>query len=165
MSLTSLQPTTGAGGEWGWAVAAVATMMLAAFGYLRKRSSETDIEPPAIAAPDPIALALSALDKLRSERLPRAGRHDEHCSRLSDILRDYVHAGFNIPAHELTTGELSRVVSQHKALRAQQENLNRLLSRMDLARFGHVYPEPEQSLDMVAQAEDFIRASAVGKTS
>ncbi|MFK7965316.1 MAG: hypothetical protein AB8C46_15240 [Burkholderiaceae bacterium] len=165
VSLAQSQATTSAGGKWGWVAAAIATMMLAAFGHLRKRSTGSDIDRSVIAAPDPAALALSALDRLRNEKLPRDGKHDEHCSRLSDILRDYVHDGFNIPAHELTTGELSRAVSQHTALRAEQGNLDRVLSRMDLARFGHEYPEPDLSLNLVAQAEDFVRASALGRTS
>ncbi len=84
---------------------------------------------------------------------------------FGDILRRYIHESFNIPAHELTTGELVRDLTNHQQLGAEQENLGRLLRRIDIARFGHQYPDPDQSLDMIAQAERFVHATAQRSSS
>jgi len=151
--------------EWGWILGGLAAMVLAAFGYMRRRSSEPGVPISGVTPPDPASRALSALAGLRSEGLPELGRHDEHCSRLSDILRSYIDEGFNIPALELTTGELSRLINQHEQLQFQHPSIKQLLARTDLARFGHQYPEPNQSLDMIEQTESIVQATATAPGS
>lgn len=162
LSIGTVQTETVDTVEWGWMLAGLAAMMAVAFGFIRSRSTVLPVQNAAVALPDPAARTLSALADLRGEGLPGLGRHDEHCSRLNDILRSYFNEGFNIPALELTTGELGNVINQHGQLQSEHLNIKQLLVRTDLARFGHQYPEPNQSLNMIEQTENVVRATAPG---
>jgi len=71
-------------------------------------------KPPIIAAP--AAKAREALNNLRNQ--PETG---ELLSKISQVIRSYFMAAFNLPQRELTTGEFSRII-------IDQENMGRALA-------------------------------------
>ena len=55
-----------------------------------------------------------------------------HYEAVVDVLRDYLEAGQDIPAHERTTAELLWSLPPHLAFEGLRERFQRLLDEADL---------------------------------
>jgi len=84
----------------------------------------------------------SALEALRAERLPEAGRQKEFYSRLADILRGFVGELYKVEALESTTAELSRNLQRAGAPAAVVAGLRELLEEADLVKFAKLQVDP-----------------------
>lgn len=84
----------------------------------------------------------SALEALRAERLPEAGRQKEFYSRLADILRGFVGELFRVEALESTTAELSLNLRRAGAPAKVIAGLRELLEEADLVKFAKLQVDP-----------------------
>lgn len=86
--------------------------------------------------PDARAVALAELEQARSSI--QEGAHDRFSDAVSDAVRRYIEARFEIEAPTQTTDELLHELAADDGspLRAHRERLSELLAFCDLARFG-----------------------------
>jgi hypothetical protein len=105
-------------------------------------------KPPVVVPPE--VQAREALDPLRQQ--PEDGAL---LSRVSQILRHYVAAAFELPPGELTTAEFCRAVGGHAPIGPElSAALSEFLRQCDQRKFSP--PAPAPPLSAVAQALKLI---------
>lgn len=139
-------------------LAATGAAAIAACDYWRRVRARAT-EP--VSALTPWDAAYARLEELRERQWPKAGRFEPYYVELSDILRQYIEARFDLHAPEQTTPEFLAEASQTGRLsERRRELLARLLRHSDRVKFALYEPSLEQmdkSFDMV---HAFVRHTA-----
>lgn len=118
-----------------------------------KKEKEFPLEPPK----PPHQLALEALEALKSKNYPLLGRIKEYYSELSDIVRHYIEARFNIRAPEMTTEEFFYSLRNSADLSGTQKNLlKEFLSQCDMVKFAKYGPTEKEIDNSFNSARHFI---------
>ena len=106
-------------------------------------------------------LALSELDALEREGLPKAHRVQEFHVRLTDVVRAYIERRFAIRAPELTTQEFLREAKGSHAIEERhQAMLASLLTSADMVKFAGVRPDGRVCEESMTTARRFVVESA-----
>jgi hypothetical protein len=144
---------------WPWLFAALPVLGGLAFLVLRRRPRP---------APEPSAREVILRHLAQLAALPVATAQDVERlhSRLSDVLRKYLEQRFELPATRRTTAEFVEALAKAAPLpEAQQELLNGILLRCDLAKFAGLTPAAEECRRTVMQVSDFVEQTASENTS
>ncbi len=103
-------------------------------------------------------IALEALQSLEGRKLWQQGLIKEYHTEITEIIRRYIEADFNIPAMEITSGELmislSEVITEDKEI---LDSANRFFENADMVKFAKFNPMPKVNEEMMAQAYDFVK--------
>jgi len=103
-------------------------------------------------------IALEALQSLEGRKLWQKGEIKEYHSEITEIIRRYIEADFNIPAMEITSGELmislSEVITEDKEI---LDSANRFFENADMVKFAKFNPMPKVNEEMMRQAYDFVK--------
>ena len=102
---------------------------------------------------------LRLLVALESKQLWQKKQVKEYYVELTDIVRDYIEKRFNTQAMELTTDELLDKVQLHKELMQYHSILSDILHTADLAKFAKAQPLPEEHVDTMDKAKNFVATS------
>lgn len=133
------------------------------FYVWRRRRSRPVLERPGPPPPPPRphhVVALEALAELESSRLLDQGRVKEYHVRVSEIVRAYVEGQLEVPALEMTTGEVVDGL-EGAALGAPLCNKFRsFLERCDLVKFAKLRPAGDDSRASLALARDLVRRTS-----
>jgi hypothetical protein len=103
----------------------------------------------------PHEAAILALKSLQSEKLPERGRYKEYYSRLTDVVRIYLEARYQIGAMEMTTPQIVDAllgVNTPELTTPMRE----LFSEADLVKFAKMTTSPEQCDDAYNLAYRYI---------
>ncbi|MFA7288731.1 MAG: hypothetical protein WC055_07600 [Melioribacteraceae bacterium] len=110
--------------------------------------------------------ALEALQSLEGKKLWQQGLIKEYHTEITEIIRRYIEADFNIPAMEITSGELmmslSEVITEDKNI---LESANRFFDNADMVKFAKFNPMAKVNEEMMAQAYDFVKKAKEIKES
>jgi len=141
---------------------AVIAIVLALVWYLKKRKKN---EPLITLRPkvrlQPYEKALQGLEKLRVKKLWQEGHVKEYHSELTDILRNYIEEGFNIPALESTTYEIIEQMKARQGFSKQVlEKVNHLLQTADMVKFAKSIPLPQENDAALKTGIEFINDTA-----
>jgi hypothetical protein len=121
----------------------------------RRRRVQANSSGPSL---PPDVLALNQLEALRVARLWQKGRVKEHYTRLTDILRQYLDARFDISAPEMTSEDLLRQLKKSPDVSADwQHRMRDLLTCADLAKFARHQPEPLENERYVETVASFVQ--------
>lgn len=150
-----------------WIAAAVLALGLMAGGvYLyrrwKRRLEEEETAPPAPRLPHEIAY--DELEQLARFRWIEQDKIAEHYTALSEIIRRYVAARYNVPAMEITTNELVRHLGNRSVRLDHIRLIDALLQECDLVKFAKFIPEPDrmaQSIDEARAVVDHTKQIAV----
>ncbi|MBR6655262.1 MAG: hypothetical protein IKL20_01480 [Alistipes sp.] len=124
-------------------IVALATYLLVR--HLHKQGKRVaDLFKPAPPVPAHI-VAISALEKLRNEKLWQSNKHKLYYSGLSDILRNYLSGRFDVGAMEMTTDEIIEAIRSIDIEEKQKMNLVAVLRDADLVKFAKAVPEAEEN--------------------
>ncbi|MCX7986307.1 MAG: hypothetical protein N2662_05160 [Bacteroidales bacterium] len=119
---------------------------LGIYAYLRWKQNKPlfpFMEKPAEPAH---VVAFRELEKLKNAKLWQQGQFKEYYSRLTDIIRTYIEARFNVPALESTTLEIYQTMSSLEGVpREQVEELHQMLQLADLVKFAKAEPLPDEN--------------------
>jgi hypothetical protein len=85
-------------------------------------------------------LALELLEALKSEQLWQKGQIKEYYSRLTDILREYFDARFDVNAAEMTSDEILSAMKNHLSDAQRLKDLQKILNLSDMAKFAKARP-------------------------
>lgn len=105
---------------------------------------------PFIDKPAPILLphqkALNELDHINTQKLWQHGREKEYYTRLTETIRQYMEARFNIQALEMTSSEIlneARIIKTEYP--AAYDSLQKLFQVSDLVKFAKWHPVSEEN--------------------
>ncbi|MGK7345762.1 MAG: hypothetical protein ACNS63_08130 [Candidatus Nitrospinota bacterium M3_3B_026] len=136
--------------------AAVAAIYLFWRWYSRRPEVESANapEPP----PPPCDAALAAISRLKSDDPLGAGRFQEHFSRLSRIVREYVERRYGVMALERTTAELEREIGHGggPVPAVARAGLFKLLKACDIVKYAKKEPSRLQAAEALRRAVDFV---------
>ncbi len=141
--------------------------------YLPRNPLRRFVRPSA--PPEPAhVIALRDLKALRSEEIWQKGEIKEYYSRLSDILRRYIHNRYGISSPELTTNETVRMLQKASVTTAEQMAVvKEVLSLSDMVKFAKFLPGStvhESSMDSTVsfveetRIPDAVPADSTDKT-
>jgi len=109
----------------------------------------------------PYRIAFDELEKLKKEKLWQQDRVKEYHSRLTDILREYIEATYDIAAMEMTTWEIIRAFAGAKISQADLEKVREILELADFAKFAKLKPLPEENESSMQRAVEFVKNTMV----
>lgn len=137
----------------------LAALLLIAVGYflfkrLYRRDNVTE-EKKKIVIP-PYEKAIQELQSLRTEKLCENGHEREFYTRLTDILRRYLHGRFGINAMEMTSTQIRHILQRNEETRLSKRNMDQVLETADFVKFAKVRPLPEDNMRSFNSAMQFV---------
>ena len=146
---------------WLWILLAIVILILGGAGwmwYTRKRTEVVPGSHPPDEQPPPFELAMARLRKLESTDLGRKGSEPPYFVELSEIVRMYLEHRIDIPALELTTGEVLEEFShvRYKIPGGIPDEIRSVLGLSDLVKFAEYIPSAADSAQALAQARHAI---------
>ncbi len=150
---------------WGAALfglaAAVAGAAVALLARRRRRRPPGPVPGKPGPPPRPHHLvALEALAELEASPLLEQGRVKEFHVRASDIVRTYLEGKLEVPALELTTGEVAAEMRRAALDAGLCEQVREFLEACDLVKFAKLRPSAGDSLDALAKARAIVEATS-----
>lgn len=135
-----------------WIVLSLVALSTLLIWAIRKYRREGTILPvkPVIS---PYDQASKALSLLRQKKLWENGREKEYYTELTFILRRYLAREFNIPALEMTSGQIMQALKENDALSLLRDDLPQLLNTADFVKYAKERPMPqdnERAFDLVS---------------
>jgi len=112
--------------------------------------------PPVAVPPD--VLAIRELDKVRAEKLWQNQQVKQYYTRVTEVVREYIAARFEINSMEMTSDEILENLVELKT-----DNLNifselrELLQTADLVKFAKLTPLPDQNERALQSAYSFVK--------
>lgn len=104
----------------------------------------------------PHQLALEALTALGASPMLERGEVKEFHVQLSDILRRYVEAAFDVPALEMTTWEVIAGLERIDAPGEARAELRRFLDQCDLVKFAKLRPDADTARSTLALGRSIV---------
>jgi hypothetical protein len=118
--------------------------------YYLKRRKVAPVEKPQPKIKIPAwEIALQKLEELKNQQVWQKGDIKEYYTQLTDILREYFEARYNVNAVEMTSSEIIEAMKPHITDEKPMSSLKNVLSLSDMAKFAKAQPgvyENEQSL-------------------
>jgi hypothetical protein len=107
-------------------------------------------------------LALKKLYGLRDKKSGQQGDAKVYYIELTDILRDYLEAHYQIKTHEQTSAEIFAAL-ENKDISADASNsLKKLLTLADLVKFAKHQPSAAEDKQCLEAAVDFVMQTGLG---
>ena len=104
----------------------------------------------------PHVKAFADLEKLKKQKLWQQGKHKEYYTKITDILRTYLHFQFAINAMEMTSDEILYSLNIKQEKLSACDNLQQILKLADLVKFAKLKPLPEENELSYMNAHLFI---------
>lgn len=105
--------------------------------------------------------AIEQLNRLEKENLWQNGYYKIYHSRLTDILRVYIHRRYHLNALEMTSNELINELNNLESNIVAFNSINEILTVADLAKFAKFEPSIVQNQDSMKNAYGFINLTKV----
>ncbi|GHS94841.1 hypothetical protein AGMMS50239_23060 [Bacteroidia bacterium] len=93
----------------------------------------------------PHTRAIQELDAVKIQKLWQMGKVKEYHSDITDILRKYIDEQFDIPALEMTSGEILDKVKGYSDIDSSYDNLKQILILADFVKFAKYNPLPDEN--------------------
>ena len=142
-----------------WAVLALLILVAAAYAFhkwLERRGKHfADLFRPTPPLPPHVA-AIQALEALHNQKLWQNNRHKQYYSGLSDIVRTYIAARWEIGAMEMTSDEIIEAMRGEERPDKARMDLTTILRDADLVKFAKATPDAEQNENDYLKAYYFV---------
>ena len=148
--------------QWPWWVGGAVLVLLAlAFAWwLRRRRRPRAAILPMVRRRPADEVALEALRRLETRRLPVDGKFKEYYVAVSEILRRYLEDGFGVAALEETTEELLYDLGRHGFDRELLNRVRSMSETSDLVKFAKYEPTIEDAVRELDRVRDFVTTTA-----
>lgn len=141
-----------------WLIVLVAAALLAWWLYRRWRKRPGGPEIAPVVPPRPAdKLALEALARIEGSDLLLRGQVKEYHIAVSEVLRQYVEARFEVPALEMTTREVMEGLRSADADGTFRDHLRRFLDQCDLVKFAKARPDAEASRGVLELGRKLVK--------
>ncbi len=133
-------------------------LLLAAIAYVvwRLVKKKPIIPIKDVPEPDPYDVALSGLEKIKSEKLWQKDQEKEFQTQLTDVLRTYLLKRFNIEALEMTSDEILAEVMKNEECKPLHDELRFILKSADMVKFAKVKLAPDENERSIQNAFEFV---------
>lgn len=142
-----------------WALLALLVLVAAAYAFhkwLAHRGKHfSDLFKPAPPLPPHVA-AIQALEALHNQKLWQNNRHKQYYSGLSDIVRTYIAARWEVGAMEMTSDEIIEAMRGEELPDKARMDLTTILRDADLVKFAKATPDAEQNENDYLKAYYFV---------
>ncbi len=136
-------------------VAIIAAILL--YRRMRARAKARPKEQAPVVQKAPHLRALEALERIRQERLYANDKTKQYFTELTDALRDYIEAVFDMPAHELTSAQILSRLRYADLPKGEMQKLRSLLNLADMVKFAKEKPDAALSEKSAADAISFVK--------
>ena len=110
--------------------------------------------------------ALRELERIAAQKLAEQGQAERFHTLVSDVIRRYLEARYDLRAPQQTTQEFLRGLPEPSPLPAErQEKLAEFLRRCDVAKFAPVTVAGEECRQVLELAQAVVTEGSVSKTS
>ena len=140
----------------GGAVLLLAAIILAIYIIRKKKVPKPVPEGPVETLQEKALRELSALE---AKQLWQKRQVKEYYVELTDIVRAYIEQRFKTQVMELTTDELLSKAQTTKEMLPHYDSLSMILQTADLAKFAKAQPLPEEHVEAMEKAKQFIATS------
>lgn len=143
--------------SWGWWILlSIVLIGVAVFIYFKwLRHGRIPLMPAKKPIP-PYELAMSELSRLREMQLWQKGSEKEYYTRLTDILRQYIHGRFGINAREMTTSQLMNALRHSEEPVEGMNLMDEILRQADFVKFAKARPLADDNEQAYTQATRFV---------
>lgn len=145
-----------------WVIALLGTIVITVLLVIRRKQKligGANIPPP----PSAHQVALTEFEQVRAENLIEKLKAAEYTDVVSDILRRYIEARFDLPAPERTTEEfLESLARAHVLERQERTFLGEYLTRCDLIKFAAQLPSMRELTELLDTSVEFVNSTALG---
>ncbi|GHT65496.1 hypothetical protein FACS189451_13050 [Bacteroidia bacterium] len=93
----------------------------------------------------PHTRAIKELDAVKVRKLWQTGKVKEYHSDITDILRKYIDERFDIPALEMTSGEVLDKIKGYSDVDTSYDHLKQILILADFVKFAKYNPLPDEN--------------------
>lgn len=142
---------------------ALAGLIVAAVLLIR-RMKKRDLEKPepVVREPEKPAdqQAIERLEEIRQKKIYARGKIKEYHTEITDALRDYIEAIYQIPAHELTSNQILGRLRYVGLTERESLQLREVLTRADMVKFAKEKPSDDENESAVAQSLEFVKTTA-----
>lgn len=147
-----------------WGLLALVLIAAAAYAAVRilhhygRNVSDLFKSPPPL---PPHVVAIKALESLHHQKLWQNGRYKQYYSGITDILRTYIAARYEIGAMEMTSDEIIAAMQSLDVPQKSAMDLTGILQTADLVKFAKAEPDPEQNENDYLRAYYFVEETKV----
>lgn len=143
--------------RYGWWILLILLIVGAAvYVYIRKLRGKPIVKIAKAKPEEPDVLAMRRLVELRDEQLCQRGEEKQYYTRLTDILRTYLHDRFGINAMEMTSTQIRHALRSNDTTRMSTDLMSRILEMADFVKFAKVRPLPDDNVAAMNQAVKFV---------
>ena len=121
--------------------------------YMRKRGGETEKREPAH------IVALRKLDRYRGNKMWAPEKQKAFYSGITDTLREYMDARYDIGAMEMTTAEIMGSLKKTDVPEELQAGLKELFERADFVKFAKFAASDEENAAALPLAVRFVTST------
>lgn len=136
-------------------LAIAAAGVLGYFYFIKRRGLHTSLDTRL-----PHEIAFDTLEQIQKLGLPKKGLYKQHYSMLSDAMRTYIQASYDVPMVERTTTEIRRNLKGTLMTRDVIHRLLNFLSGSDLIKFSKYIPSQREALDAIDEARQIVEITA-----
>lgn len=129
--------------------------------FIKRYSSSQKSSIPQKSKPLPHEIAHQRLAQIRKMKLIDKGLTKEYYSRISQVVRDYIGAKYEINALESTSYELMQSSVIQNLPKTSREMLRELLRASDLVKFARYIPDKAEAHEFLKYARKFIDETSV----
>ncbi len=140
-----------------WGLAALILILLGIYIYRKYKKKEPLIKIPKKPADPPYVIAIRELDALKEKKLWQNNHIKKYHTELTDIIRKYIEARFNIQALEMTSYEIIQALSNEKYV--SEKNISELRQTLviaDFVKFAKAQPLPDENDLSIRHAYQFV---------
>lgn len=105
-------------------------------------------------------IARERLVEIQREKIYATGKIKQFHTEITDVLRDYLEALYEIPAHELTSNQILNRLRYVGLTDQEFGKLRVILNRADMVKFAKDRPEASENEAAVSQTLDFVETTA-----
>ncbi len=105
---------------------------------------------------DPYEEAVEELAKLKDEKLWESDQVKEYYTEMSDILRRYLKRVYGFETGEKTSSEILELFRSHIGRERMYDDLSRILTTADLAKFAKYRPEMGENVGLLSASRAFV---------
>jgi hypothetical protein len=150
---------------WYYPAGALALVgLIAAMVLLIRRAKRRAAEKPEVVPAEPRrpadVIARERLEEIRQNKIYTRGKVKEYHTEITDVLRDYLEAVYEIPAHELTTHQILGRLRYVGLNDTEARQLREILSRADMVKFAKERPDETENESAVTRSIDFVNSTA-----
>ncbi len=144
---------------WAALALAVAVAGYLLYRYIKRRKENRGLFDRPVVQDPPHIVALRELDRIRGEQLWQNGEEKLFYTGVTDALREYIEARYDVSAMEKTTSEIMEDLSDKKIEPRYYKELDELFKTADLVKFAKYVPQAAENEEAIPMAVRFVNAA------